>query len=261
MVERISVIKIGGNVVDTPDALSSFLRDFRMLAGPKILVHGGGKEATGMCRKLGIETRMIDGRRLTGADTLEVVTMVYAGLINKRIVAQLQSLGIDALGLTGADANLITATRRSPKPVDYGFVGDIDPLDVNDCALSGMLREGYTPVICSITHDGHGQLLNSNADTVAMTVAAAASRIAPVDLIYCFEKAGVLADSSDDSSVVPLITPEIFETMCLTKVVSDGMVPKLTNAFRALRNGVRTVTIKNAGNLLAASGTVVALER
>lgn len=261
MVERIKVVKVGGNVVDDSEALERFIKDFRMLAGPKILVHGGGKEATGMCSRLGVATEMIDGRRVTGADTLDVVTMVYAGLINKRIVAMMQSVGIDAVGLSGADANLITATRRSPQPVDYGFVGDIDPLDVNDCALVWMLREGYVPVICSITHDGHGQLLNCNADSIAMAVAVAASRIAPVDLIYCFEKPGVLADANDDSSVIPVIARDDFEALCRSGVVTKGMVPKLTNAFRALGCGVHSVAIKSAANLLTASGTLISLTR
>lgn len=179
---RIRVVKIGGNVVDNPEALATFVSDFKRLAGPKILVHGGGKEATRLSAALGIETHMIEGRRVTDADTLDVVTMVYAGLINKRIVARMQAIGLDAIGLSGADAGLVTASRRSPVPVDYGFVGDIDPMDVNETVLTMLLKQNLTPVICAIMHDGNGTLLNCNADTVASAIAVAASRISPSTL-------------------------------------------------------------------------------
>lgn len=259
MADRIRIVKIGGNVVDDPVALNSFIDQFRRLAGPKVLVHGGGKEATRLSQALGLETTMIDGRRVTDRETLDVVTMVYAGIINKRVVAKLQSVGVDALGMSGADANIIKATRRKAEPVDYGFVGDIDPLDVNDMMLSRLLKENITPVICAIMHDGCGNLLNCNADSVASAVAVAASRISHVDLIYCFEKPGVMADPEDESSLINHIDPEIFDDLRSKGVVSKGMIPKIENAMSALRGGVSDVYIKSAANLLNPQGTLLTL--
>ncbi len=257
--DRIKVVKIGGNVVDDPDALSKFISDFSRLAGPKIIVHGGGKEATRLSAALGIETVMVEGRRVTDAETLSVVTMVYAGLINKRVVAMLQAAGIDALGLSGADANVITAVRRRNTSVDYGYVGDIDPLDVNESVFSMLFRQGITPVVCAIMHDGDGQLLNCNADSVAAAVAMAVSRISSVDLIYCFEKPGVLADAGDDSSLIRQIDAETYDSLRAEGVVSKGMIPKIDNAMAALRGGVSEVYIKSAANLLSPVGTLVCL--
>lgn len=257
--DRIKVVKIGGNVVDDPDALSKFISDFKRLAGPKIIVHGGGKEATRLSAALGIETVMIDGRRVTDAETLSVVTMVYAGLINKRIVAMLQAAGIDALGLSGADANVITAVRRRNTPVDYGYVGDIDPLDVNESVFAMLFRQGLTPVVCAIMHDGEGQLLNCNADSVAAAVAMAVSRMSSVDLIYCFEKPGVLADADDDSSLIRQIDAETFDSLRAEGIVSKGMIPKIDNAMAALHGGVSEVYIKSAANLLSPVGTLICL--
>lgn len=194
----INVVKIGGNVIDNPEALSAFLKDFAALEGRKILVHGGGKEASRMSEGMGIKANMIEGRRVTDAATLDIVTMVYAGLINKRIVAMLQSLGCDAVGLTGADGNVIPAKRRSPEPIDYGFVGDIDPAKVNDQFIATLLDSGCVPVFCAICHDGHGTLLNCNADTIASSVALGASRIGETRLTYCFEKPGVMTDVDDE---------------------------------------------------------------
>ena len=251
------IVKIGGNVVDNPDALLSFLKDFSQLAGPKILVHGGGKEATRLGEALGIHADMIDGRRVTDRATLDVVTMVYAGLINKRIVALLQSLGVDAIGLSGADAGIIKATRRCPEPIDYGFVGDIDPLDVNDRMLASLTDRGLTPVICAIMHDGAGTLLNCNADSVASALAVAAARIAPTDLVFCFEKCGVLHDPEDDSSVIGEITAATFAQLKAAGIVSKGMLPKIENALQAVAQGVRSVTIKHSDNLLNDTGTVI----
>lgn len=258
MNDRIRVVKIGGNVVDNPDALNRFLDDFSRLAGPKILVHGGGKEATRLSRALDIETKMIDGRRVTDRDTLDVVTMVYAGLINKRIVAMLQSRGIDAIGLSGADGNSIRATRRSPHPVDFGFVGDIDPIDVNDILIAQLLKQNITPVFCAIMHDGNGTLLNCNADSVAMSVATGVARMAAADLIFCFEKPGVLSDPDDDNSVIPFIDSESFEKLKNDGVVSKGMIPKIANALKAIQSGVGEVYIKSSSELLNASGTIIA---
>lgn len=255
--EIINVVKIGGNVIDDPAALHSFLTDFAALEGPRILVHGGGKEATRLSREMGVETRMIDGRRVTDRPTLDIVTMVYAGLINKRIVAMLQSLGCDAVGLTGADGNSIPARRRPAQPIDYGFVGDIDLTKVNSIFLERLLGGGSVPVFCAICHDGEGTLLNCNADSVAGAVARGASRIAPVRLTYCFEKAGVMTDPDDESTVIPLVTPSLFESMKAQGVVAGGMIPKLQNALECAAAGVDEVRICKAGALLAGGGTIV----
>ncbi len=253
----IKVVKIGGNVVDNPEALSRFINDFASLEGKKILVHGGGKEATRMSTKMEIPTTMIDGRRVTTRETLDVVTMVYAGLVNKRIVSMLQAAGCDALGLTGADGNAIKASRRNPKPVDYGYVGDIDPKDVNDRLIASLLDMGITPVFCAITHDGNGTLLNCNADTIASSVAIGASRIEPVELIYCFEQPGVMEDIERPDSLIPLITPAVYADLRERGVVNKGMLPKIDNAFAAIDKGVASVTIKHSDNLTKEKGTTI----
>lgn len=258
MTRTIKVVKIGGNVVNNPSVLSRFLKDFSAIPGPKILVHGGGREATRLSEALGIETMMIDGRRVTDAATLDVVTMVYAGLINKRIVAKLQADGCDAIGLAGCDAGVIRASRRSAAPVDYGFVGDISLDDVNENEIAGLLSRDLTPVFCAITHDGNGQLLNCNADTIASSVACAAARIMPVELVYCFEKPGVLADADDDGSVISEITPASYAAMRNDGVITGGMIPKIDNAFAAIGLGVKSVTIKSSEDLLnGAAGTTI----
>lgn len=254
---RITVVKIGGNVVDNPDALSRFVKAFAALDGPKILVHGGGKEATRLSQRLEIPTTMIEGRRVTSRETLDVVTMVYAGLVNKRIVAMLQAAGCDAIGLSGADANVITATRRPAEPVDYGFVGDISPEGVNDRRIASLLEAGLTPVFCAITHDGNGTLLNCNADTIASSVAIGASRILPTDLIYCFEQPGVMEDIERPDSLIPLITPESYADLRARGIVNKGMIPKLDNSFHAIDSGVESVIIKHADNLGNTLGTVL----
>lgn len=253
----VKVFKIGGNVVDNPDALQRFIREFASIKSPKILIHGGGKEATRLSKRLDIPTQMIDGRRVTDRDTLDVVTMVYAGLINKRIVASLQAVGCNALGLTGADADCIRATKRPANPVDYGFVGDINPSDINDLYIEYVLRQDIVPVFCAITHDGHGNLLNCNADSVASSVAIATSRIAPVELIYCFERNGVLRDVDDPDSVISIITPSIYEDLRRDNIVADGMIPKIDNALNAINRGVESVTIKHSDNILSDIGTTI----
>lgn len=253
----VKVFKIGGNVVDNPDALQRFIREFASIKSPKILIHGGGKEATRLSKRLDIPTQMIDGRRVTDRDTLDVVTMVYAGLINKRIVAAFQAVGCNALGLTGADADCIRATKRPANPVDYGFVGDINPSDINDLYIEYVLRQDIVPVFCAITHDGHGNLLNCNADSVASSVAIATSRIAPVELIYCFERNGVLRDVDDPDSVISIITPSIYEDLRRDNIVADGMIPKIDNAFNAINRGVESVTIKHSDNILSDIGTTI----
>lgn len=257
---RVRVIKIGGNVVDNPEALSAFLDDFASIEGEKILIHGGGKEATRLSKALDIPTTMIDGRRVTTADTLKVVTMVYAGLINKRIVSMLQARGVNALGLSGADGNLIPATRRNPEPIDFGYVGDIDPLKVNDSLLSQLLDEGFVPVICAICHDGHGTLLNCNADSVALAVAAAVARRRPASLTFCFEKPGVLLDPDNDSSVIELVTPSRFEQLKSEGKVSGGMLPKLSNALKGVEQGISSVNICHASAVThPEAGTIIKL--
>lgn len=246
----INVVKIGGNVIDDPTALQAFLKNFAAIEGEKILVHGGGKEATRMSKDMGIEATMIEGRRVTDAHTLDIVTMVYAGLINKRIVAMLQKLGCDAVGLTGADGNVIPATRRPAIPIDYGFVGDIDASNVNSDFIASLLKEGRVPVFCAICHDGNGQLLNCNADTIASSVALGASRIGETRLTYCFEKPGVMTDVNDETSVIPLVTAESFARLKEEGVVAAGMIPKLQNALKSAAEGVAEVRICRAEDLL-----------
>ncbi len=260
--EKITVVKIGGNVIDNEEALAQFVRDFASLPSPKILVHGGGKLATRLAEKLEIPTTMIEGRRVTDAATLEVVTMVYAGLLNKHIVAMLQAEGCNALGFSGADGNMIPAIKRNPEPLDYGFVGDIEASNINKTLLGTLLESGVTPVFCAITHDGNGTLLNSNADSVASAVAVAASNIATTDLVFCFEKQGVLRDVEDESSVIPLITRADYPTLRSEGVISKGMIPKIDNAFRAIESGVASVTIKHSAQLATTSaGTTITEDR
>ena len=260
MERNITVVKIGGNVIDNEAALQRFVADFAALPSPKILIHGGGKLATRLAERLEVPTTMIGGRRVTDAATIEIVTMVYAGGVNKRIVAALQAAGCNALGLSGADANMIPAVRRSPVPVDYGFVGDIDATKINVPMLGVMLDAGITPIFCAITHDGEGTLLNSNADSVASAVAVAASSLAPTDLVICFEKQGVLADVADEGSVILHISKADFEPLCASGVVSQGMIPKVENALKACESGVRSVVIKHSERLLeCGSGTKITL--
>lgn len=256
----IQVVKIGGNVIDNSDALASFLDDFAKMPGRKMLVHGGGKEATRMSAAMGIEAKMIEGRRVTDAKTLEIVTMVYAGLINKRIVSMLQARGCDAVGLTGADGNVIPATRRPAKPIDYGFVGDIDTSKVSDDFMSALLGAGKVPVFCAICHDGNGTLLNCNADSVAAAVAAGASRVGDTRLTYCFEKAGVMTDVDDETTVIPLVTESLFAELKEKGIVVQGMIPKLRNALDSARGGVKEVRICKAEALLGEGGTTIVAE-
>ena len=256
----ITVVKIGGNVIDNESALEQFVADFAQLPSPKILIHGGGKLATRLAEKLEIPTTMIEGRRVTDAATLDIVTMVYAGLINKRIVAKLQSAGCNALGFSGADGNMIPAVKRNPEPLDYGFVGDIEATKINRELLSTLLTSGITPVFCAITHDGKGSLLNSNADSVASAVAVAASSIAPTELVFCFEKQGVMADIDDPNSTIAEIRPQSYKTLLADGVVNKGMIPKIDGAFRALESGVKVVTIKHSEALTSPeSGTKIML--
>lgn len=245
-------------MIDNEAALERFVADFAQLPSPKILIHGGGKLATRLAEKLEIPTTMVEGRRVTDAATLDVVTMVYAGLINKRIVAKLQREGCNALGFSGADGNMIPAVKRNPEPLDYGFVGDIEASKINTSLLASLLENGVTPVFCAITHDTKGTLLNSNADSVASAVAVAAATIAPTDLVFCFEKQGVLRDVDDDDSVISLITRADYPTLRSEGIISKGMIPKIDNAFRAIDEGVRSVTIKHSEQLNnTAAGTTI----
>lgn len=254
---HINVIKVGGNVIDNPASLDALIHDLARMEGPRILVHGGGKEATRLSARLDIPTTMIEGRRVTDAATIDVVTMVYAGLINKRIVARLQAAGTNAIGMCGADGNMIPARRRPPEPIDYGFVGDIDPMAVNDSLIASLLDDGVMPVFCAICHDGEGNLLNCNADSVASAVAIAASRIGPVDLTFCFEMPGVMADTDNPDSLIPSITPSLYESLKKDGIVSKGMIPKIDNAFSAIRQGVASVRICRSDSILGSVGTVI----
>lgn len=247
--DNLYIIKIGGNVIDNSENLHYFLKDFAALRGKKILIHGGGKLATEMSRSMGIEPKMIEGRRITDIDTLRVVTMVYAGLINKNIVAQLQTAGCNALGLTGADGNLIRASKRPVKETDYGLVGDLFEGSVDTTSLNALLSAGFFPVFSAITHDGQGQLLNTNADTIAAGLALAMAGTFNVSLVYCFEKKGVLKDVNDEDSVIREISAAEFESLKQQQVVAGGMLPKLQNAFSAISNGVAEVYIGRSDEL------------
>ena len=255
MTDRITVVKIGGNVIDDPAALKRFVAEFAALPGAKILVHGGGKVATRLAGKLELEVRMVEGRRITDKGMLDVVTMVYAGLLNKQIVAALQAAGCNAMGLSGADGNAVTARRRSPEPIDYGFVGDIERVDAG--LLRRLFEGGITPVFSAIMHDGRGTLLNCNADSVASAVALGAAEVAPTELVFCFEKAGVLRNADDETSLIPRITAESYAELKASGVVSRGMIPKIENALKPVDNGVRRVVIKHAANLSNDLGTAI----
>ena len=252
--KKLSVIKIGGNVIDNSEKLHQFLLDFTALPGDKILIHGGGKIATELGVSLGIEAKMVEGRRITDIETLRIVTMVYAGLINKNMIAQLQAKGCNAIGLTGADGNVIKAVKRPVKDIDYGFVGDLNASSVSTATLSSLLNAGLVPVLCAITHDGDTQLLNTNADTIASAVAVAMSSSYETALVYCFEKRGVMWNIDDDNSLVREIRMEQFDTLKNEGVVSGGMIPKLHNAFEAIESGVSAVYIGKADELPQISG-------
>jgi acetylglutamate kinase len=239
--DKLQIVKIGGNVIEDRKALLEFLSDFSNLEVPKILVHGGGKEATQMAKKLGVEVQLIEGRRITDAQNLEIITMLYAGKLNKNIVAQLQALGCNSLGLTGADGNSILADKRPSDPIDFGFVGDLT--EVNQSLFKLLLREGISPVCCALSHDGKGQLLNTNADTIAATLAAALSSNFEVCLSFCFEKDGVLSDLNDELSIIKTINEEDYINLKSKGVLHTGMLPKLQNCFMALKNGVKQVRI------------------
>ncbi len=241
MKEKLTIVKIGGNVIENKSELSKFLAHFSNLKGPKILVHGGGKLATQLANKLGIESKMVNGRRVTDAQSLEIITMVYGGLTNKNIVANLQANGTNAIGLSGADGNTIQAHKRPVKEVDFGFVGDID--GINASFLNTLITSGVTPVFCALSHDGKGSILNTNADTIASEIAIGMSALYKTTLYYCFEKKGVLLDIKDENSVVTDINTVKYKELLEQKVIADGMLPKLENCFHALNNNVHKVCL------------------
>lgn len=242
--EKLTLIKVGGKIVEEQEALSHLLASFAAIPGRKVLVHGGGRSATAMASRLGIESRMVGGRRITDRPMLEVVTMVYGGLVNKNIVAGLQALGVNALGMTGADMNILLSDKRPVQDIDYGYVGDVRRVD--GAALSGLIEMGVVPVIAPLTHDGKGTMLNTNADTMAGETAKALASHYDVSLVYCFEKRGVLRDENDDCSVIAEISRPRFEELRAQGVIQGGMIPKLENAFDAIRHGVREVIITRA---------------
>ena len=245
--DKLYIIKIGGNIIDEDIKLSSFLRDFAELGEKKILVHGGGKLATQLAEKLGVKQNIVDGRRITDAETLKIVTMVYAGYINKNIVAQLQSNHCNAIGLCGADGDLILAHKRKHPVIDYGFVGEVDAINVK--LLTNLLRQNLSVVVASLTHDQQGQLLNTNADTIAQEIAKAMSTEFDVNLIYSFEKTGVLLDTNDETTVIPTLNPSLYQQLKGKEKIFAGMIPKLDNAFAALNSGVKKVIIGKAEEL------------
>lgn len=253
--EKLTLIKVGGKIVEEPDTLQQLLRDFSSIEGHKVLVHGGGRSATKIASQLGIESQMVNGRRITDAEMLKVVTMVYGGLVNKNIVAGLQSLQVNALGLTGADMNIMRSDKRPVKDVDYGFVGDVK--EVNADVLASLIQQGIVPVLAPLTHDKQGHMLNTNADTIAGEAAKALAKYFDVTLMFCFEKKGVLLNEDDDESVIPEIDRAFFQKYVAEGIIQGGMIPKLENAFQAIDAGVKEVIITQASEIHKHTGTRV----
>ncbi len=249
LTDKLTLIKIGGQVIDDEFKLERFLSDFSNIKGSKILVHGGGKIATEIASKLGVNTKMINGRRITDQPMLDVVTMVYGGLLNKKITAKLQQHHCNAIGLSGVDANLIQAKKRPVKEIDYGFAGDLDASSVNINMLKSLLASGLTPIFAALTHDGQGNMLNTNADTIASAIAVALSNFYEVSLVYCFEKKGVLLNVDDEHSLIEEIDYAYYQQLIAKKVIFEGMIPKLDNAFTAIKEGVKAVFIGKADDL------------
>ena len=254
--EKLTIVKVGGAVVEDKSQLSQLLANFSAIPGKKLLVHGGGRRATKVASELGIESKMINGRRITDAKMLEVVTMVYGGLVNKNLVARLQAHGVNALGLTGADIDVIRSHKRPVKDgIDYGFVGDVDR--ANGEMLNTLIQAGITPVIAPLTHDGQGNILNTNADTMASETAKALASYFDVTLIFAFEKAGVLQDPDDDNSVIPVINRDLYNQYVEKGIISGGMMPKIENALAAIEAGVKRVIITLSTAINSNSGTVI----
>jgi acetylglutamate kinase len=255
--EKLTIVKVGGKIVEEEQSLKQLLIDFSKIEGFKVLVHGGGRSATALAAKLGIESKMVNGRRVTNKEMLKVVTMVYGGLVNKQIVAGLQAIGVNALGLTGADLNYMRSERRPVFDVDYGFVGDVK--EVNAGLLVDLIGKGVVPVLAPLTHDKKGNLLNTNADTIAGEAAKALAKYFEVTLMYCFEKKGVLTDENDDESVISKLTPELFEKYVAEGFINGGMIPKLENSFEALKAGVKQVIITKADQIQIGNGTKISI--
>ena len=256
MKQKLTIIKVGGAVVEDEQQLAQLLKDFSAIEGRMVLVHGGGRRATKIGAQLGIESQMVNGRRITDAQTLEVVTMVYGGLVNKNLVARLQANGVNALGLTGADMNVIRSHKRPIKDgIDFGFVGDVEQADGK--MLHTLIEAGITPVMAPLTHDGQGTILNTNADTIASETAKALAPYYDVTLIYAFEKPGVLSNPDDDSSVIPVITRESYRQFVAEGVISGGMMPKIDNALAAIEAGVDRIVITRATDINHQKGTIV----
>ena len=254
--EKLTIVKVGGAVVEDESQLSQLLTNFSAIQGKKVLVHGGGRRATKVASELGIESKMINGRRITDAQMLEVVTMVYGGLVNKNLVARLQACGVNALGLTGADIDIIRSHKRPIKDgIDYGFVGDVD--FVNGEMLNTLIQAGITPVIAPLTHDGKGNILNTNADTMASETAKVLAHFFDVTLVYAFEKAGVLQDPNDDNSIIPVINKQLYQQYVEKGIISGGMMPKIENALAAIEAGVHRVIITSATAIDGNSGTII----
>ena len=253
MKEKLTVIKVGGKIVEEEATLNQLLNDFAAIEGHKVLVHGGGRSATRLATRLGIESQMVNGRRITDAETLSVVTMVYGGLVNKNIVAGLQARGVNALGLTGADMNVIRSVKRPVKEIDYGFVGDVKQVDAS--LLSDLIKKGVVPVMAPLAHHGEGHLLNTNADTIAGETAKALAALFDVTLVFCFEKKGVLRNENDEDSVISSISPAEFQQYVAEGVIQGGMIPKLENAFESIRAGVSEVVITLASAINDNGGT------
>lgn len=251
----LTLIKVGGKIVEEASSLQRLLTDFAAISGHKLLVHGGGRSATRIAEQLGIESRMVDGRRITDAETLRVVTMVYGGLVNKNIVAGLQARGVNALGLTGADMDVIRSVKRPVKDIDYGYVGDVERVDAR--LLGDLIARGVVPVMAPLTHDGAGNLLNTNADTIASETARALAARFDVTLIYCFEKKGVLRDPDDEDSVIPSLNRRSFEALTADGTIAGGMIPKIENALAAIEAGVKRVIITRADTIDGRSGTLI----
>ncbi len=262
--EKLFIIKIGGNVIDDPNNLDSFLKEFSTIEGKKILVHGGGKIATAIGEKLGIQSKYIDGRRITDDETIDLVTMVYGGLVNKKIVAKLQSINCNAIGITGADANLLPAKKRPVKEIDYGWVGDVNTDDINSKSWRLFLGNGLTPVVAPLTHDNKGHILNTNADTIASVLAVNLSFCYEVNLVFCFEKNGVLENVNDENSAIGKLNLEEYLSLKKLNKLFAGILPKIDNAFDAINKGVKEVLIGNSSQLSSLikgeSGTKISLQ-
>jgi len=253
--EKLTLVKVGGKIVEEEASLIQLLKEFSKIEGHKVLVHGGGRSATKLAERLGIESKMVNGRRITDAETLEVVSMVYGGLVNKNIVAKLQSMDINALGITGVDMNIIRSEKRPVKDIDYGFVGDVKSVDGK--RLEWLIKQDIVPIIAPLTHDKQGNILNTNADTIAAETAQALAKYFDVSLVFCFEKKGVLMDENDDNSVISELNKESFAHLVSEGVIQGGMLPKLENAFQSIENGVKEVIITQASDIAHRNGTII----